>query len=105
MRILYMMPNCPFCLISEEAINFVNLHLPFGDRIEMVDIFSTDPRNAFMAKVFGNSTRDGWAVPLLIVDKPGVGKMFGSYIKQRKQRVMIRSVELMHDYAYLVEGL
>ena len=100
-----MMSNCPFCLISEEAINFVNLHLPFGDQIQQVDIFSTDPRNVFMANVFGNSTRDGWAVPLLVVDKPGIGKMFSSYIKKRKQRVVIRSVELMEDYAYLVRGV
>ncbi len=104
MRILYIMPDCPFCSISEASIDFVNLHLPFGDQIELVDIFSTDPRNAFMAKLFGNDTRDGWAVPLLVVDNPGIGKMFSSYIKKRKQRVMIKSVEMMEDYIYIVQG-
>ena len=102
MRLHFVTPECPYCSITETSIQFINLHLPFGDRIEQVDINSTDPRNAFMGSVFG---KEGWAVPLLVVDNPGTGKFFDSYISKRMNRVVVRSVELREDYTRLLRGI
>ena len=102
MRLHFVTPECPFCSVTETSIQFVNLHLPFGDRIEQVDIGSTDPRNAFMDSVFEDGNL---AVPLTVVDNPGVKKFFNSFINKRKNRVMIRSVELKDDYTRLLSGI
>ena len=103
MRLHFVTPECPYCSITETSIQFINLHLPFGDRIEQVDINSTDPRNAFMKSVFGKN--ENWAVPLSVVDNPGTGKFFDSYVNKRMNRVMIRSVELKREYVRLLKGV
>ena len=103
MRIHFITAGCPYCSITETSIQFINLHLPFGDRIEQVDINSTDTRNAFMKSVFGKN--ENWAVPLSVVDNPGTGKFFDSYISKRMNRVVVRSVELREDYTRLLRGV
>lgn len=109
MRYLFVMEGCPFCNIAEEAVIDVNLRLPLGERIGLINISSGDPRCNFLAKLYETNDWKQWQVPVLVVDNPHVMHTFQSFIKSKAEKTHIHSIWSKDHYvgfllSYLRQG-
>jgi len=76
------------------------------EQIETVDIFSSDPRIAFIAEFYKSPNPGNWYVPLLVCDKPDVRQVLESYILSRGQRICIHACwTWKHYYVMLLNYL
>jgi len=96
MRALFILKHCSLCPYIIDAVNLINMHLPLGERISIIDIFSNDPRLKFLEEYNGNPDRMYWGTPTLVIDIPVMEKKFGVYRKGFKRIVLNGASTLRH---------
>lgn len=104
-RVLYTLLGCRYCNLTESAIIHVNNFLEIGQKIEVIDIMSGDPRCSFLAKLFKSPSLYDWQVPILVVDNPVIRNLFNYYIKSNGKRVLISSIFDFNHYVTMVKGI
>lgn len=104
MRVFYTLIGCPICNTAESCILEVNKHLPAGKQIEIVDIFSGDPRLSWLSEFFKSDSVYAWEVPFLVIDELNIQYKFGSLKPSPlENRVFVRSVWDMDHYIEFLE--
>lgn len=92
------------CNFSESCILEVNKHLPAGEQIEIVDIFSGDPRLSWLAEFFKSDDIYEWEVPFLVIDNKSIQYKFStSGPSPLKNRMFIRSIWDKDHYIEFLE--
>lgn len=99
------MISCPYCNIGIEVVNRINTSLPIGERIDLINIFSGDPRCEILSKIYNTNDFMEWAVPILIVDDYLIQQKFNSYMKINKERYIFTEVSTSDHYLTLLKKL
>lgn len=101
MRVLFSMAYCPYCNMAKRAVMLANMRLVDGSRIDVVDIFSGDPRLRVLAEVFGSDKPEAWAAPIMVLD---VDEGSGMFLLRR--RVVVQGAsEPVHMSRYILNLL
>jgi len=74
---VFSMPFCPKCEIAKEAVMNLNRKLSAKDKIEIINIHSTDPRVKLLRKRFGGRIVD---LPVFVISKQLVKRVFNSRV-------------------------
>lgn len=88
MNTLFVIRFCGVCSRMKDAVIEANLRLPTKYKIDIVDIYSGDPRCNFLAKMYGTDNPDKWLVPVLLFFRPIVQRRFGILQKELKPIVI-----------------
>lgn len=89
MNVFYDLPYCPVCTLEKKGIFMVNQRLPPEKQITIVDVFSNHPSLTFLKKFYGTDDPMEWSVPIIVLERTIVKKMFNSYIKSIGEKVVI----------------
>mgnify|MGYP007013798666 CR=1 FL=1 len=103
MRVFFTLIGCPFCMLCEEAITMINTKLPIGEKIEIVDVFSRDPRLRLLEAMYNSSDPYVWEVPVLVLDKPVIANLFKGYFKDRGQKILLEQITTKEHYFYIIK--
>ena len=89
MNIYFGKANCPECGPAARAVAMANTNLPPGKKIIFVDVFSNDPRLSFLSSYYGSDQHTDWIIPLLLLRKPTMKKMFGALVESCGESIVI----------------
>lgn len=106
MNNLYHLPNgsCALCEPCQMAIVQSNILLEIGDKINMINVFTGDPRLKFLEILYGSKDPYEWAVPIATLEKPRLTKFFKNTIKTMGSRVMLHGIFSERHYSGLIEN-
>jgi len=104
MRVLFVVAHCPICEEVELGIQRMNANLPVGERIQLIDIFSNDPRLSYLAKKFNTWDKGRWVLPVLVLDKPMIKKRFNTYYKGFSRIEISFNIRSLQHYLTLLEN-
>jgi len=88
MRVLFIDLYCPVCQRMHLAVNRANMNLPPEYQIDVVDIYSGDPRTRVLARIEGINNPNMWIVPVIVYDYPVITRKLGVLTKDT-ERVII----------------
>jgi hypothetical protein len=95
------MMGCPHCLREHKILPFINHELPFDEQIENLDILSEDYRVGFMSNLFKSDDISDWKVPITVLEKPTLRKIFGSQV-EGTSRIFIESLWSQEHFMTMV---
>ena len=102
MNCFYEIIGCKVCREAEEAILHLNNELPIGDKIQVIDLLSGDPRTSVLKQMFGTNDLELIPIPVLITENPIINQSFNTFIKDKGSRVSIHSIfEFNHHLTFL----
>lgn len=102
MNIFFHLNGCPHCAEASKGILEANQNLPFDERIHLVEIMSGDPRLVYLSKKYETDDPFEWEVPILVIERPIVKKMFNSIVGKTIQRIEIGGVMDGEHYETLI---
>lgn len=102
MNILYTLPGCHLCLKAASAVVQVNIELPLGDKINILNIFSGDPRLRLLARYYGTNDPYEWKMPLLVLERNILNRRFGLLKKNRGERTFVHGILSEKHYVMLI---
>jgi len=88
MRALFVTNRCPPCRKVSEAVMRANITLPLEFKIDIINIYSGDPRTKVLAEIYGSDDPNNWLCPVIVFDRPAIRRRFGRIVKGT-QRVVI----------------
>lgn len=102
-RILFVTKYCPICLEVELATQMINMNLPFGQRIQIINIFSNDPRLSYIANLYKTWDKYQWNLPVLVLDKIVLKKRFNTIYKSFSRLQIAYNIRSLNHYNTLIE--
>ena len=98
MRAMFTKRNCPYCREVISAVTRLNSILPFGEKIPIINVESSDSRLRFLKNVFGDAVK----TPCLVIDKKYVSADLGRYAVKMTDNVFVFSMlDREHMYELL----
>ncbi len=98
------MQNCPICNEIELATLQLNMNLPFGERLQIIDIFSNDPRLTYLEKFYKTEDKFKWILPVLVLDRKKLMKRFNNLCIGFSRALFIGNIRSLDHYKTVLES-
>jgi len=105
MRVLFVERLCPLCKEALEAVLKINRELPLHFQIDVVDVWSGDPRTRVLMNFYNAEHPGQLILPAIILDLPIKVRRFGILRKQNAVRIVIHSVFTSDHLYWLLKTL
>ena len=110
-NILFVLPPgaCPYCDMASLAIQTVNLTLPIGEKIRIINVLSGDSRVNILKRLYNVDDIYQLEVPVLIIRNQIIKTKFGKLDKGYGEDLAVKSVFDQESYVtflktYLIGG-